>query len=192
MIPEIKDNKKYSYADYLTWTGEKRFELIYGKAWSMSPAPTPRHQRVVAILTSEIYIFLKGKPCEVFPSPFDVRFVKEKDQQEQDIFITLQPDLSVICDKSKIDDKGCLGSPDLIVEILSPSTGYKDETQKLSIYEEYKVKEYWIINPDRKIIQIFLHNGEEFDKPDYYKGNDVINSTVLKGMQVALKDIFPY
>ncbi len=190
MIPEKKDDKKYSYADYLTWTEEERWELINGEAWSMSPAPTTRHQKISLRLTIEIASFLKGKPCDLFVAPFDVRFVKDKSQPDQDIFITLQPDLSVICDKSKIDEKGCFGSPDLIVEILSPSTGYKDETQKLSIYEEYGVKEYWIVNPDRKTIQIFLYNGEDFNKPAYYKSDDIINSTVLKGFQIALKDIF--
>jgi len=190
MILKKKDDKKYSYADYLTWNEEERWELINGEAWAMSPAPTTRHQKIATVLTSELYFYLKGKPCDIFPAPFDVRFVKDKNQQDQDIFITLQPDISVICDKSKIDEKGCSGSPDLIVEILSPSTGYKDETQKLSIYEEYGVKEYWIVNPDRKTVQIFLHKGKDFDKPSYYKGNDIINSSVLEKFQIALKDIF--
>ena len=204
MIPEKKGEQKYSYADYLTWPGEERWELINGEAWDMSygcigeqqaclrpaPAPTTKHQRISMDLSREISIFLKGKSCQVFAAPFDVRFTKDEKQQDQDIFITLQPDLSVICDKSKIDEKGCLGSPDLIVEILSPSTGYKDETQKLSIYEDYGVKEYWIVNPDRNTIQIFIHNGQDFDKPAYYKGDDEIRSSVLKGFQVALKDIF--
>jgi len=190
MIPKKEDGQKYSYADYLTWSAEERIELINGEIWDMSPAPTTKHQKISLLITLEIGSFLKGKPCDLFAAPFDVRFVKDKKQQDQDIFITLQPDLSVICDKSKIDEKGCLGSPDLIVEILSPSTGYKDETQKLTIYEEYGVREYWIVNPDRKTIQIFLHNGKDFDKPDYYRNNETIKSSVLKGFQIALKDIF--
>ncbi len=190
MIPDKESSKKYSYADYLTWPGEERWELINGEAWSMSPAPTTKHQKVSLALTLEIGSFLKDKPCDLFIAPFDVRFVSEVNPQDQDIFITLQPDLSVICDKSKIDEKGCLGAPDLIVEILSPSTGYKDETQKLTIYEEYGVKEYWIVNPDRKTIQVFLHNGKDYDKPDYYKGEDVIESHILTGFQLGLEDIF--
>jgi len=190
MIPKKKQDKKFTYADYLTWGNEERWELINGEAWDMSPAPATKHQKVSLALTLEMGSILKGKPCDLFVAPFDVRFVKDNQQDDQDIFITLQPDLSVICDKSKIDKKGCLGSPDLIVEILSPSTGYKDETQKLTIYEQYGVKEYWIVNPDRKTIQVFLHNGKDFDKPSYYKGNDVISSLVLKDFQISLDDIF--
>ena len=186
--PEPKE--KYSYADYITWPDEFRCELIDGVIYDMSPAPSTRHQKISTLLTIEIGSFLKGKPCDLFAAPFDVRFTKDENQQDQDIFITLQPDLSVICDNSKIDEKGCHGSPDLIVEILSPSTGYKDESQKLTIYEEYGVIEYWIINPDRNTIQIFLHNGREFNKPSYYKDDDVIVSTVLKSFQIELKDIF--
>ena len=204
MIPEKKGEHKYSYADYLTWPGEERWELINGEAGDMSygcigeqqaclrpaPAPATKHQKVSLALTLAMGFYLKDKPCDLFVAPFDIRFTKDEKQQDQDIFITLQPDLSVICDKSKIDEKGCLGSPDLIVEILSPSTGYKDETQKLSIYEDYGVKEYWSVNPDRNTIQIFIHNGQEFDKPDYYKGDDVIKSDVLTGFQIGLNDIF--
>lgn len=190
MIPERKDDKKYSYADYLTWPSEERWELINGEVWDMSPAPSSKHQRIATILISEIFFHLKGKSCQVFAAPFDVRFVKDENQQDQDIFITVQPDLTVICDKSKIDEKGCLGSPDFIVEILSPSTGYKDETQKLTVYEEYGVREYWIVNPERETIQVFLHNGQDFDKPAYYKGEDLITSSVLDGFEITLKDIF--
>ncbi|MDA3939576.1 MAG: Uma2 family endonuclease [Spirochaetia bacterium] len=190
MIPEKEDDEKYSYADYLTWPDEQRRELINGEVWAMSPAPSTGHQKISLYLTLEVGSFLKGESCDLFVAPFDVRFVKDENQKDQDIFITLQPDLSVICDKSKIDEKGCLGSPDFIVEILSPSTGYKDETQKLSIYEEYGVKEYWIVNPDRETIQVFLHNGTDFDKPFYYKGDEFIVSSVLKGFRISLRDIF--
>lgn len=190
MFPEKKPDEKFSYADYLTWNDDERWELINGEAWSMSPAPRTEHQKVSGELFGNLWQYLKGKPCQVFSAPFDVRLVKDKQADDQDIFTTVQPDISVICDKSKIDDKGCLGAPDLIVEILSPSTGYKDETEKLTLYEEYGVREYWLINPDRKTIQIFLHNGREYDKPSYFKGDDVINSVVLKGFKISLKEIF--
>lgn len=112
------------------------------------------------------------------------------DSGDQDIYTTVQPDLAVICDPSKIDERGCLGSPDMIVEILSPSTGYRDETEKLTLYEKYGVLEYWIINPDRKTIQVFLHNGKEYDKPVYYKGDESIRAVVLEGFEISLKEIF--
>ena len=190
MIPEKKSDQKFSYADYLTWPDDERWELINGEAWSMSPAPASRHQRITGEIFGQIWQQLKGKPCRVFPAPFDVRLVKEKQQEEQDIHNTLQPDISVICDLSKIDERGCSGAPDLVVEVLSASTGYKDQTAKLSLYEEYWVKEYWIVNPERETVQVFLHNGIDYDKPQYYKKNELIISSAPQGLTLVLQEVF--
>ncbi|MBI9100222.1 MAG: Uma2 family endonuclease [Spirochaetaceae bacterium] len=190
MIPENKEYKKYTYADYLVWPDEERWELINGEAWDMSPAPKSSHQRVCREILGNMWIYLKDKPCEVFPAPFDVRLVKDSQANEQDIYTTVQPDLSVVCNKDKIDEKGCLGAPDLIVEVLSPSTALKDESQKLKLYEEYGVREYWIVNPEAEYIMIYKLTGPEFNKPDYYKGDDIIKSDVLTGFHIGLNDIF--
>lgn len=190
MIPEKKANEKFSYADYLTWPDEERWELIHGEAWSMSPAPTSRHQIIAGEIFGQFWQQLKGKPCQVFMAPFDVRFVEDGQLDDKDIQTTVQPDVSVICDKSKIDKRGGLGAPDLIVEVLSPSTGYKDQTDKLSLYEEYGVKEYWIVNPERKTVQVYQHNGQDYDKPDFYNKDEVINSAAVKGLTLKLIEVF--
>ncbi len=190
MVPEIKNDRKYTYKDYLSWPDEERWEILEGEAWDMSPAPTSKHQKVSGEIFGNFWQYLQGKPCQVFPAPFDVRLVKDHLTDQQYIYTTVQPDISVICDPSKIDEKGCLGAPDLIVEILSPSTGYKDLSLKLTIYEKYGVREYWIVNPERKTVQVFHHNGTDYDKPDYYKGDETIVSRVLEGFEVALVDIF--
>ena len=115
-----------------------RWELIDGAAYAMSPAPKTNHQRLSFFIALEIGKYLEGRSCEAFSAPFDVRLADDT---------VVQPDLSVICDKSKIDEKGCSGAPDLVVEILSDSTAYKDETEKRLLYERVGVREYWIINP---------------------------------------------
>lgn len=190
MVPEKKAENKFSYADYLKWPEEESWELINGEAWAMSPAPASKHQRIAGEIFGQIWQQLKGKKCQVFPAPFDVRFIKEEQQDEQDIYDTVQPDVTVICDPSKIDDKGGIGAPDLVVEVLSPSTSYKDQTLKLSLYEEYGVKEYWIVNPERKTVQVFLHNGKDYDKPHYYKANEEIASRSPEGLTLILSDVF--
>ena len=191
MIPEKKENRKFTYADYLTWPEGERWELIEGEPMAMSPAPASLHQKVAGELFGNFWQFLKGKPCQVFPAPFDVRLTKEENSEDQDIYTTVQPDLAVICDPGKIDERGCHGAPDMIVEILSPSTGYRDETEKLTLYENYGVREYWIVNPYRKTVQVFLHNGKDYDKPVYYKGDELIAGVVLGGFSISPKDIFP-
>ncbi|MCP4693168.1 MAG: Uma2 family endonuclease, partial [Desulfobacterales bacterium] len=119
-LPLLK-NEYYTYADYLTWTDDERWELIDGEPYNMSPAPSTAHQRVLMKFINQIENFLSDRKCEAFPAPFDVRFPGEVEAPE-DIIDVVQPDISVICDPSKIDEKGCLGAPDFIAEIISPST----------------------------------------------------------------------
>jgi len=109
---------------------------------------------------------------------------------ELDIETVVQPDIVVVCDNKKIDKKGCLGAPDIVVEILSPSTGYKDETSKLALYEKYGVREYWIVNPDAEYIMIYRLKDNKYEKPEYLKKDDILSSIVLEGLTIKLKDIF--
>ncbi|MDC7233939.1 MAG: Uma2 family endonuclease [Spirochaetales bacterium] len=185
----LDPDKKYSYADYLKWPEEESWELIKGVPWSMSPAPASKHQLISGDIFGYIWQHLKNKPCQVYPAPFDVRLQKEENE-DQDIHTVVQPDISVICDPSKIDKRGCVGAPDLVVEILSPSTSFKDQTQKLELYEEYAVKEYWIVNPERPAIQIFIHDGSKYNKPDYYTAGEILTSTVLPGLEIPVNDLY--
>ncbi len=118
--------KTYSYADYLTWSFNERLELIKGKIFKMSSALSRNHQEVSITIGSELKVFLKGKPCKVYSAPFDVRISRQKEDRQ--IITVLQPDICVVCDLTKLDVKGCLGSPDIVVEILSP--GKSERTSK--------------------------------------------------------------
>jgi len=189
-MKKFEEKEKYTYADYLTWPDDFRCELINGHIWDMSAAPRRKHQEISMTLGNEFYNFLKEKPCKVYAAPFDVTFSPFPEDEENETDTVVQPDLVVVCDEFKLNDQGCEGAPDLVVEILSPSTNWKDETEKLDLYEKQGVKEYWIINPDRKTIQVFLHNGTDYDKPDYYMGDEEIKSCVMEGFQISLTEIF--
>jgi Uma2 family endonuclease len=143
----------FTYADYLQWEDGQRWEIIYGVAYAMTPAPSTRHQQILLALASRFALHLKGGKCQVFVAPFDVRLpvAQEADEMVETI---VQPDISIFCDPSKIDGKGARGAPDLVVEILSPATARKDMVQKLLLYQSHGVPEYWIVDPDKDVLQI--------------------------------------
>jgi len=186
----VKPNERYRYSDYLKWPEDERWELIAGEAWDMSPAPTPGHQVISGELTAIFINYLKRQKCRAFPAPFDVRFPDSKEESADDTDTVVQPDLSVICDPSKIDNKGCNGAPDIVVEILSPSTAFKDETAKFKLYEKNGVKEYWIINPETHTVMVYSFNGKEFAKPEYFKRAEILRSRVLTDLEIPLEEVF--
>lgn len=189
-VNELNLNAVYSYADYLTWANEERCELINGCIFPMSPAPTSLHQRISFILGGEFYAQLKDKRCMVFAAPFDVRFPK-KSKNDKDIFTVLQPDLSVICDQTKIDKRGCIGAPDIVVEILSLGNNRKDLKNKYEVYEEAGVKEYWIIHPEEKTLFRYLLNEKGvFEPTRLLTSGDEVSSTILPGLVLNLNTIF--
>ncbi len=185
-----KLDKKFSYADYLSWPDDERWEIIKGVAYDMSPAPAREHQRVSAIIFAKIYNFLSNKKCEVYFAPFDVRLGETKDEADEEIETVVQPDIVVICDQNKLDKRGCLGAPDITVEILSPSTSYKDQTEKLLLYEKHGVKEYWIVNPDAKYAMIYCLEGVKYGKPEYLTENDILESRALEGLKINLSEVW--
>ena len=191
MAPLAKKlNEKFSYADYQNWPEGERFELIEGIPYDMSPAPNTEHQTIAGEIFGNIWQFLKDKPCRAFAAPFDVRFIEKADSADKDITTVVQPDITVICDEKKIDAKGCIGAPDLVVEILSPSTAYKDETEKLRLYEKHGVKEYWIVNPEAKYIMIYRIEEENYGKPEYLTEKEILKSRVLIGLEIDLAEVW--
>lgn len=154
-LPARKMERPYTFADYKNWPADEKWELIGGVAWNMSPAPSRKHQWVVMELGSLIRNFLKGKSCQVYPAPFDVYFY-ESGQEESEINNIVQPDLVVVCSKEKLERRGCFGSPDLVVEILSPWTNKKDLNEKFNLYEQYGVREYWVLDPGFETLQIYM------------------------------------
>ena len=180
----------YSYADYLRWTIEERFELIKGKAFKMTPAPARIHQGISIRISSELFHYLKNKSCEVFSAPFDVRLPR-KSKEDRDIITVLQPDICVICDPSKLDDKGCIGAPDIVVEILSPGNNRKELKNKYEVYEEAGVKEYWIIHPQEKtFFKYTLDNAGKYQSSHLLTLGDEVSSNILPGFVLNLDEVF--
>lgn len=152
----LKLPNSFTYADYCRWDEEERWELIEGEAYAMS-APSRVHQKFVVELTRQIANHLQKKTCEIYAAPFDVR-LPETDEANDEIETVVQPDISVICNPDKLDDKGCRGAPDWIIEILSPSTAIKDMDTKRDLYQKHKVKEYWLIHPTEQWGMVYLLN----------------------------------
>lgn len=191
MSPQPKSkNNSFNYGDYLNWPEDERWELIEGVPYNMTPAPSRAHQKILAAVLAKFYSFLEDKECEVYGAPFDVR-LSEGQEEPHEITTVVQPDLVVVCDRTKLDDKGCIGSPDLIVEITSPSTVRKDIKEKFYLYERMGVKEYWIINPiDETLIAFVLDSNGKYGRPEIYSREDTIQVDVLTELSIPLKDIF--
>ena len=189
-ISVLEPEATYSYADYLRWSFEERVELIKGKLFRMSPAPRRSHQGISMVIGNEIYNVLKGQNCKSYMAPFDVRFPNKPADPDEQTFTVVQPDICVVCDHSKLDDAGCKGAPDLIVEILSHSTASKDLNEKYQLYEEHGVKEYWVVYPGEAVLEIYeLQDAHYVSKGKFVK-EDVVTSNVIMGLKLALSEVF--
>ena len=180
---ETIEKRQYTYADYAAWDDENRWELIEGLPYMMS-APSPVHQRVSGELFAKLHGFLVGKPCRVYYSPFDVRLNYDTDDDT-----VVQPDLLVVCDHSKIDNKGCNGAPDLVVEILSPSSQRIDRWHKFHAYQKAGVREFWIVDPENRTVQAHLLQDKQYSIA-MYGGEDKVPVTVLPGCVLSIDEIF--
>lgn len=189
-IPECNENLKYTYKDYLNWSEVDGWEIIDGVPYSMSPAPSRKHQKISGELFATIHNYLKGKTCEVYSAPFDVRLTINN-EEDKDVINVVQPDISVICDLLKLDDRGCKGSPDLIIEIVSPATLKRDLKDKFYLYEKVGVKEYWIVYPDEKTIVAYrLNENSKYGRPEVYSEEDKIKVGIFELLEINLNDIF--
>lgn len=184
------DYGRYSYADYLKWEIDEMVELIKGKVFrSAAAAPRKINQTISVRISSKLFNFLEGKSCEVFPAPFDVRLPK-KSLKNEDVDTVVQPDISVICDKSKLDEMGCIGAPDLIIEILSPGNNKKELQNKYEVYEESGVKEYWIIHPDERTVMTYTLVRGKYSPSKLFTLGDFIDSKVVEGFRLDLDFVF--
>ncbi len=192
MITDISTldlQKTYTYSDYLKWQFKERVELIKGKIFRMSPAPSTIHQRTSNLLATQITWFLKGKHCELFSAPFDVRLPNGKDINST--YTVVQPDICIICDKSKLDEKGCAGAPDMIIEILSPKTAKNDIKDKFQLYEENGVREYWIVSPENKVVDVFLLKvDQKYHLIGKFADDDTVKVNIFNGFEINLSEIF--
>jgi Uma2 family endonuclease len=200
-INQLDFSKTYTYADYLTWQFSERVELIRGRIFKMSPAPSRWHQRISTILVGELFSFLKEKSCEVFHAPFDVRLTisedieiakkyKKNTNKDGKIITVVQPDVCVVCDCSKLDDKGCCGAPDLVIEILSHGNTKKEVKDKFEIYQEGGVSEYWLIEPSDKFVLVYRLKDKKYIGDAPYTEGDVIKSNAVKGFELNVTVLF--
>lgn len=180
----------YSYADYLTWQFEEVVELIKGKIFrKAAAAPRRIHQKVLGELYLVLGNYLKGHICQVYLAPFDVRFPKGS-KEDQKIHDVVQPDICVICDPEKLDDRGCIGAPDLIVEILSPGNSKTELKHKYELYESNGVKEYWIISPEVQYLLVYTLKEEKYIPSRLMTSGDVVESVVVEGFKLDLEEFF--
>ncbi len=187
--PQVTSDQLFSYADYLSWPEDERWEIIEGKAYALA-APSREHQRILRETVLIIGNFLKGKPCEVYMAPFDVvldpPFLKNDDKKN-----VVQPDISVICDSRKLTEQGCEGAPDWIIEIASPATFRKDLNKKLKLYEKAGVKEYWIVFPKQKSVMVYLLGDDgKYQKNLFFEVPDSIPVQTFADFHIELSEIF--
>ncbi|MBS9766907.1 MAG: Uma2 family endonuclease [Flavobacteriaceae bacterium] len=187
-INQLDFNEVYSYADYLLWKFQERVELLKGRIFKMSPAPSRKHQEVSSSLHGEMYISFRDQPCKLYAAPFDVRLAT-KNQKDEEIVTVVQPDLCVICDQDKLDDRGCIGAPDLIVEILLPGNSKKEIKHKYDLYEEAGVKEYWTVHPLDEIITVYVLDKGKYRalKPIV---DDYVTSELFPNLKIHTDEIF--
>ena len=178
-------NGIYSYADYLVWKIKERVELLKGKILEMS-APSPIHQEISGNLQGALFVFLKNSKCKLYTAPFDVRFPQKGESQ---VHTVVQPDLCVVCDFEKIDSKGCVGAPDLVVEILSPGNSKKEMKSKFALYQEEGVREYWVVDPERELVFVYVAENKKF-KPTIPIADDYVYSTIFPDFKIHTSDLF--
>ena len=182
-----KEDEFYTYADYKRWElaeGE-RFEVIYGEAYAMS-APNSRHQEILMSISGQFYNYLRGKPCKVYPAPYDVRLFYREDERDDTV---VQPDISVICDEKKRGNEGCRGAPDLVIEILSPSNTAIEMQRKLELYQDAKVREYWIVDPENKGLTVYRFQ-EGAILTFLYKRDANVPAGIFTDLYISLEQVF--
>ena len=186
---KVKTERRFNYAEYCTWPDNERWELINGEAYNMSPAPSNKHQEIAGEIFRQIANYLKGKNCEIRFAPFDIR-LPEANEADDYIETVVQPDIVVVCDSSKMDEKGLKGAPDIAIEILSPSTAKKDLTVKKDLYEKNGVREYWIFHPTDEIVFIYRLEDGRYNNPIILGSEDILKSIVLAELEIKLEDVF--
>ena len=191
-ISQLDPQGIYTYADYLTWQFEQAVELIKGKLTKMA-APSRKHQDISWQLSGRFYAVFKNLSCRAYAAPFDVRLLDKKKslKANKDVLTVVQPDLCVICDKTKLDDKGCLGAPDLIIEILSPGNSKKEMRTKKRLYEENGVQEYWIIDFNHEQAFQFVLNAQGiYEPPIIYVSDEVLDCALFPDLKIDLEELF--
>ncbi|MFZ5952762.1 MAG: Uma2 family endonuclease [Candidatus Rifleibacteriota bacterium] len=185
-----KKRERYSYADYLSWGDEKRYEIIDGEIYDMN-SPSFTHQRISLELSMQLATFFDDKPCQVICAPFDVVLSKATSRNDE-IFTVVQPDIMVVCDEKKIEEQRIVGAPDLIIEIISPSTAARDNISKKALYEKAGVREFWLVSPTDRLIRVYrLEKDGLFGRDDVYDETAQIDIALFEGLSIDCRRVFP-
>ena len=182
-----KSDRHYTYADYLTWPADERWEIIDGVAYAMTPAPRRIHQAILGEFVTQVTAALRNQTCRAYGAPFDVR-LPEGQEADAKVATVVQPDLVVVCDPAKLDDAGCRGAPDWVVEILSSATASHDQIEKLALYARHGVKEYWTAHPTDRVVTVWLldESASRFKAPEILEGKGRVPVTTLPGLEIDL------
>ena len=192
MLPlkKAREAECYTYEDYLTWDQTERYELIDGEPFMMG-APSLEHQEILGELFGQLRDYLKEKTCRVYLSPFSVRLFERDGDHPRRVNTVVEPDLSVICDPKKLDKMGCKGAPDLIIEILSPSTQSHDRVKKFNLYRLAGVREYWLVDPDSRSVQVFVLEEGAYAAKSFSTAGEKVQVSVLEDCEIDLAAVFP-
>jgi len=185
-----RKRRSYSYADYLSWDDDKRYEIIDGEVFDMT-SPSVMHQSISFELSMQFGIFFANKPCRVFVAPLDVMLAKNT-KRDDEIFTVVQPDIMVVCDSKKIEERGIVGAPDLVIEITSPSTAAKDNIKKRALYEKAGVQEFWLVSPTERIVRVYnLGKDDLFGRESIYDDTAQIKIAQFTGLSIDCRKVFP-
>ncbi|MFA1821073.1 Uma2 family endonuclease [Virgibacillus oceani] len=192
-MPFPEKKQPFTYADYLSWPEDVRAEIIDGSLY-MKAAPSIIHQKISIELSRQIANYLVGKDCEVYPAPFHVVLnFDDENKREEDNRDVVEPDISIICDSSLLDDAGCKGTPDMIIKIITPSTGRKDKLEKFNKYEQAGLSEYWIVEPQEKMVSVFtLQKNMRYGRPDLHSSEDRVKVSIFDDLFIELDKVFDY
>lgn len=186
----LPKEERYTLSDALTWDEREHIELLEGTPIMMAP-PSRAHQEISGALFAQLHNYLEGKKCRVYAAPFAVRLFERPGDRPENVDTLVEPDLSVVCDPDKLDDIGCKGAPDLIIEVLSPSTQRHDRLTKYNLYERAGVKEYWIVSPDERTVQVSVLTDGRYRVLEVYTEQDIAKVHVLDGCFIELSRVFP-
>ena len=187
----LPQEKRYTYADLLSWDDSTRYELYDGQPVALA-SPSDVHQTICAELLRQLANYLVGKQCKVFPAPFDVRIFEEDGDSPDDVDTVLQPDLMVVCDQNKVDQRGVHGAPDLVIEILSPSSLRCDRLVKFNLYQKAGVREYWIVDPDSRTVSVYTLEDGAYHAAVVYSHDLAVPVGVLDDCRIDLPAVFDY
>jgi Uma2 family endonuclease len=189
-MPVPKPEHTYSYADYVTWPEDEKWEILSGIPY-MQAAPSWQHQSISMELSKQFAVYLTGKSCRVFAAPFDV-CLAEYNENDDDIRTVVQPDIAVVCDETKLRKTGYFGVPQLIIEVSSPATSRRDKVLKFNLYEKAGVKEYWIVEPDGKFVNVFtLQENKRYGRTETYTDEDTVKVSIFPDLEIDLRSVFP-